>query len=99
LVTAIAAFSDVKPSLAWAETYPGTMSYYLASAFTEVWMQPSGSVGLIGFASNATFLRAALDKSGFKPLRPKSLDEIDKFIATDRALWAGVIKALNISLD
>jgi tripartite-type tricarboxylate transporter receptor subunit TctC len=43
--------------------------------------------------------RAALDKSGFKPLRPKSLAEIDKFIATDRALWAGVIKALNISLD
>ncbi|MDT5118961.1 MAG: protease [Mycobacterium sp.] len=61
---AIAAFSAVKPSLAWAETYPGTMSYYLASAFTEVWMQPSGSVGLIGFASNATFLRAALDKAG-----------------------------------
>ncbi len=43
--------------------------------------------------------RAALDKSGFKPLRPKSLAEIDKFIATDRALWAGVIKTLNISLD
>ena len=39
---AIAAFSDVKPSLAWAETYPGTLSYYLASAFREVWMQPSG---------------------------------------------------------
>src|SRR5262249_43797903 len=39
-------------------------SYYLASAFGEVWMQPSGSVGLIGFASNATFLRDALDKIG-----------------------------------
>ncbi len=25
--------------------------------------------------------------------------EIDQFIATDRARWAGVIKALNISLD
>lgn len=43
--------------------------------------------------------RAALDKVGFKPLRPKSQAEIDKFVATDRALWAGVIKALNISLD
>ncbi|MBV9318906.1 MAG: signal peptide peptidase SppA, partial [Mycobacterium sp.] len=30
---AIAAFAAVKPSLAWAETYPGTLSYYLASAF------------------------------------------------------------------
>ena len=63
---AIAAFSAVKPSLAWAETYPGTLSYYLASAFGEVWMQPSGSVGLIGFASNATFLRDALDKVGIQ---------------------------------
>jgi protease-4 len=61
---AIAAFSDVKPSLAWAETYPGTLSYYLASAFREVWMQPSGTVGLVGFATNAMFLRDALDKAG-----------------------------------
>ena len=63
---AIAAFSAVKPSLAWAETYPGTLSYYLASAFGEVWMQPSGSLGLVGFASNAMFLRDALDKAGIE---------------------------------
>ena len=63
---AIAAFSDVKPSLAWAETYPGTLSYYLASAFREVWMQPSGTVGLVGFATNALFLRDALAKAGIE---------------------------------
>lgn len=63
---AIVEFSDAKPSLAWAETYPGTMSYYLASAFREVWMQPSGTVGLVGFATNATFLRDALDKLGIQ---------------------------------
>jgi protease-4 len=63
---AIAAFTAVKPSLAWAETYPGTLSYYLASAFGEVWMQPSGTVGLIGFATNALFLRDALDKAGIE---------------------------------
>jgi protease-4 len=63
---AIIAFSDVKPSLAWAETYPGTLSYYLASAFREVWMQPSGTVGLVGFATNALFLRDALDKAGIE---------------------------------
>lgn len=63
---AITAFSDVKPSLAWAETYPGTLSYYLASAFREVWMQPSGTVGLVGFATNAMFLRDALDKAGIE---------------------------------
>lgn len=61
---AIATFSAAKPSLAWAETYPGTLSYYLASAFREVWMQPAGTLGLIGLASNATFLGDALDKSG-----------------------------------
>ena len=61
---AIAAFSAAKPSLAWAETYPGTLAYYLASAFREVWLQPSGTVGLVGFATNAMFLRGALDKAG-----------------------------------
>lgn len=66
LRAAIAAFSDVKPTLAWAETYPGTLSYYLASAFREVWMQPSGTVGLVGFATNAMFLRDALDKVGIE---------------------------------
>lgn len=63
---AIAAFGKVKPTLAWAETYPGTLSYYLASAFREVWMQPSGTVGLIGFATSALFLRGALDKAGIE---------------------------------
>ncbi|OBH07422.1 signal peptide peptidase SppA [Mycobacterium sp. E2699] len=66
LRAAIAAFSAVKPSLAWAETYPGTLSYYLASAFGEIWMQPAGSVGLVGFASNAMFLRDAFDKAGIE---------------------------------
>ncbi len=63
---AIAAFTAEKPSLAWAESYPGTLSYYLASAFGEVWMQPSGTVGLVGFATNALFLRDALEKAGIE---------------------------------
>lgn len=29
-------------------------------------MQPSGSVGLVGFATNATFLRDALHKAGIE---------------------------------
>ena len=43
--------------------------------------------------------RASLDKIGFMPLRPKSQAEIDTFVDADRARWAGVIKALHISLD
>jgi protease-4 len=61
---AVVAFTAEKPSVAWAETYPGTLSYYLATAFGEVWMQPSGTVGLIGFATSPMFLRDALDKAG-----------------------------------
>jgi len=48
---------------------------------------------------NDDAFRASLEKVGFPPLRPQSQAEIDKFVATDRARWAGVIKALNISLD
>jgi tripartite-type tricarboxylate transporter receptor subunit TctC len=50
-------------------------------------------------ALNDDAFRASLDKIGFPPLKPKSEAEIDKFIESDRARWAGVIKALNISLD
>src|SRR5690606_19757675 len=53
LRAALDAFGAAKPSLAWAETYPGTLAYYLASVFREVWMQPSGTVGLVGFATRA----------------------------------------------
>ena len=63
---AVEVFAAAKPALAWAETYPGTLSYYLASAFGEVWMQPSGTVGLVGFAASALFLRTALDKAGLE---------------------------------
>ncbi len=64
---AVAAFSELKPSLDWAETYPGTLSYYLASSFGEVWMQPSGTLGLVGFATSALFLGDALAKAGVQP--------------------------------
>ncbi|QPF82257.1 tripartite tricarboxylate transporter substrate binding protein [Bradyrhizobium genosp. L] len=50
-------------------------------------------------ALNDETFRASLVKIGFPPLRPKSQAEIDKFVETDRARWAGVVKTLNISLD
>ena len=41
-----------KPAVAFAETFgefgPGNRGYYLATAFDEIWLQPSGDVGLIG---------------------------------------------------
>ena len=60
-----------KPVVAWAETFGeggnGTADYVLASGCAEIWLQPSGEVGLLGIAGETTFLRGALDKLGIEP--------------------------------
>ena len=60
-----------KPTVAWAESFgQGTSdlpAYVLASAFDEVWLQPSGDLNLLGVAVETTFLRGALDKLGVEP--------------------------------
>ena len=57
-----------KPTLAWAETFgefePGTVPYYLATAFDSIWLGPSGDVVLAGVRVDALFLRRALDTVG-----------------------------------
>ena len=69
LRAAVAAFREAgKPTMCWSETYgemgPGNVGYHLASAFDEIWVQPSGDVGLVGVAAQAVFLRDTLDKLG-----------------------------------
>ncbi len=58
-------------TVAWTESFgelgPGNTGYHLASAFEEVWLQPSGQVGLVGLAAEAVFLRGTLDKLGVEP--------------------------------
>ncbi|NED96937.1 signal peptide peptidase SppA [Phytoactinopolyspora alkaliphila] len=60
-----------KPAVAWARSFgelgPGTTGYYLATAFDEIWLQPSGDVGLTGYSARAVFLREALDRAGLQP--------------------------------
>ena len=60
-----------KPTVAWAETFGeegnGTPAYVLATGCREIWLQPSGEVGLQGVAAETTFLRGALDKIGVEP--------------------------------
>ena len=68
----VAAFAGSgKPALAWAETFvdgPRDLAAYaLASAFPEIWLQPSGGLGLLGVSAQTTFLRGALDKLGVQP--------------------------------
>ncbi len=60
-----------KPAIAFAETFgefgPGNGGYYLATAFDEVYMQPSGDIGLTGLYYETMFLRGAFDKIGLQP--------------------------------
>ena len=72
LRAAILAFKDSgKPAIAFAETFgeggDGTVHYYLASAFDEIWVQPSGEVSVTGFSLQTPYLRDALDAIGVLP--------------------------------
>jgi protease-4 len=41
-------------------------TYYLASAFSEIWMQPSGTVGIAGIGTEGLFLKKFLERFGVK---------------------------------
>jgi protease-4 len=69
---AVQAFRAKKKwAVAYSETFgefgPGNGAYYLATAFDEIWLQPSGDVGLTGLMIESPFLRGTLDKLGIKP--------------------------------
>jgi protease-4 len=60
-----------KKAVAYADTFGeftgGNAPYYFAAAFDEVYLQPSGDVGITGVAAESPFLKGALDKLGVKP--------------------------------
>jgi protease-4 len=60
-----------KVAVAWTESFGelgvGNVGYHLASAFEEIWLQPSGDVGLTGVVARAVFVREALDRLGVEP--------------------------------
>jgi protease-4 len=59
-----------KPTVAWSESFDSGASlaaYTLASAFSEIWLQPGGGIGPLGVGVEATFLRGSLDKLGIEP--------------------------------
>ncbi|QGN35126.1 S49 family peptidase [Microlunatus sp. Gsoil 973] len=60
-----------KRVIAWTESFgelgPGTVGYYLATAADQIWLQPSGSLGLQGIALNVMTVRGVLDKIGAEP--------------------------------
>jgi protease-4 len=60
-----------KPAVLFAETIgdggAGTLDYYLASSFSQLWLQPSGDVGLTGLMAESPFVKGTLDLLGIKP--------------------------------
>ncbi len=69
---AILAFrASGKRTVAFSETFgessPGNGSYYLASAFDEIALQPSGDVNVTGIMASSVFLRGTLEKLGVTP--------------------------------
>jgi protease-4 len=48
----------------FSEVSPGIGGYYLASAFSEIWMQPVGSISLPGLQAEMPFARGLMDKVG-----------------------------------
>jgi protease-4 len=45
----------------------GSIDVFIASAADEIWMQPSGDMGLVGFSAEMPFLKGSLDLLGIKP--------------------------------
>ncbi len=57
-----------KPASAYAQMFltSAMSNYYLAAAFDEIWLQPSGELHAAGLAVASPFLRGAIDKLGLK---------------------------------
>jgi len=59
-----------KFAVAYAETFgefgPGNASYYLATSFEQIYLQPSGDIGLTGLMLESPFVKGTLDKLGMR---------------------------------
>ncbi len=79
---------------------PGTVAYYVASAFDEIWLQPSGTVAVTGFMAESPFLRGALDKLEIEPqfaARHEYKSAID--ILTERGFTEAYEESVRALLD
>jgi protease-4 len=98
---AVAAFrKHGKFALAFAESYggggSGNGSYYLAAACEEIWLQPSGEVGLTGLIAETPFVKGTLDKLGVVP----RFDKREEYkTAIDQVTDAAYSPAFRESLD
>ncbi|MBZ4419071.1 signal peptide peptidase SppA [Myxococcus sp. RHSTA-1-4] len=59
-----------KKAVAYTDTFGAdntTIAYYVASAFDEIYIQPSGDLSITGLAFETPFARDAFEKLGVKP--------------------------------
>ena len=69
---AVKAFRESgKFAVAWSETIgeggPGNVGYYMATAFEEIWLQPTGDVNLSGIIYESPFISSMLEKLNVTP--------------------------------
>src|SRR3954468_16027382 len=98
---AVAAFAvSGKPTVAWTDTFGesgnGSVPYFLASGFGELWLQPSGELNLAGVAAGVTSRRGALDKLGVEPQFGQRYEYKN---AADRLVATGFTDAHREALD
>lgn len=59
-----------KFAIAYAETFgefgPGNGAYYLATSFDQIYLQPSGDIGLTGVMLESPFIKGTLEKLGMR---------------------------------
>jgi protease IV len=59
-----------KFAIAFSETFgevgPGNNAYYLATAFDQIYLQPSGDIGLTGVMLESPFIKGTLEKLGMR---------------------------------
>lgn len=87
---AVARFRESgKPAVYFSETFgefgPGQATFYLASGFDEVMLQPSGDVGLMPLSAELPFVREMLEKLDVEPrfdARGEYKDATDLFTRT-----------------
>lgn len=71
LADRIVEFGKHKPTIAWSESFgEGTnalSAYTLATACTDVWVQPTGELNINGVHVGITLVRGLLEKGGIEP--------------------------------
>lgn len=83
-------FGEHKPTIAWTESFGelgnATMAYRLASFASEIWLGPSGTLGLNGVQLGILLLRGGLEKLHIEPQfaqRKEYKTAADQYVATE----------------